>query len=123
VEEYLDLLVSDAKEIADCAVMEIVRTAKQIEQQQFQAYSNDRLINRTKTIDEPFKRNKLPLFTAERRPKTSRRKGASIKNDLALFARLYIGCQNRYGNVDEFFRHENQACPPALSDTGKLHLQ
>lgn len=24
--------------------------------------------------------------------------------------------------MEEFFRHENQACPPALSESGKLHL-
>jgi len=45
-----------------------------------------------------------------------------VKNDLVLFARLYIGFKNRGGNLDEFFRHENQACPPALPDMGKLHL-
>ena len=25
-------------------------------------------------------------------------------------------CQNRDGNLEEFFQHENQACPPTLSD-------
>ena len=34
----------------------------------------------------------------------------------------YIGCQTRDGNLEEFFRHENQACPPSLSDAGRLHL-
>jgi len=24
---------------------------------------------------------------------------------------LYIGCQNRDGNLEKFFKHENQACP------------
>ena len=28
----------------------------------------------------------------------------------------------RDGHLDEFFRHENQACPPALSDGGSLRL-
>jgi len=121
-EDSPDLLVLDTKEIADPAVIETVRTAKQIGQEQFQAYSKDCLIDRTKTIDEPIKRNKLPLFGTDRRPKAPKGKEASVKNDMALFARLYIGCQNRDGNLDEFFRHENQACPPALSDAGKLHL-
>jgi hypothetical protein len=31
-------------------------------------------------------------------------------------------CQTRDGNLDELFRHENQACPPALSDGGRLRL-
>ena len=47
---------------------------------------------------------------------------ASLKCDVELFSRLYIGCQTREGNLEEFFRHENQAYPPALSDGGKLHL-
>ena len=35
---------------------------------------------------------------------------------------LYISCQTRAGHLDEFFGHENQACPPALCDGGKLCL-
>ena len=41
---------------------------------------------------------------------------------MGLFSRLYIECQTRDGNLEEFFRHENQASPPALSDGGNLHL-
>lgn len=37
-----------------------------------------------------------------------------------LFYFLYIGCQNRDGNLDEFFQHENQAFPPTLSDGGDI---
>ena len=46
----------------------------------------------------------------------------SLKSDVGLFSRLYIGCQTRDGNVEPFFRHENQAYPPALSNDGSLHL-
>ena len=44
----------------------------------------------------------------------------SVKNDHELFSHLYIGCQTSDGNLQEFFRHENQECPPALSDGGNL---
>ena len=47
---------------------------------------------------------------------------ALAKNDTALFFKLYIGCQHRGGDVDEFFKHENQAFPPSLSDSGKLRF-
>ena len=47
---------------------------------------------------------------------------ASLKNDLHLFVRLYIGCQMEGGNLQAFIRHENQACPPALSDGRSLRL-
>ena len=46
----------------------------------------------------------------------------SLKNGVDLFPRLYIGCQIRDGNLEEFFKHENQACPPALSDGGSIRL-
>ena len=29
---------------------------------------------------------------------------------------------SRNGNLDEFFKHENQACPPSISDQGNLRL-
>ena len=35
----------------------------------------------------------------------------SLNNDVDLFSCLYIGCQNRDGNLDKFFQHENQTCP------------
>ena len=39
-----------------------------------------------------------------------------------MFSRLYIACQSRDGNLDEFFCHENQPCPPSISLLGKLRL-
>jgi len=81
------------------------------------------VLHRTKAVDDPTPRNKLKVFSTST-PK-SQSKGqkqlASIKNDRELFARLYIGCQTMDGNLEEFFRHENQACPPALSDGGSLY--
>ena len=43
-----------------------------------------------------------------------------LKNDCSLFSRLYIACQAREGNLEEFLRHENQPFPPSLSVSGKL---
>ena len=46
---------------------------------------------------------------------------ASLKSDVGLFSRLYIGCQTREGNLEEFFCHENQAYPPSISDGSNLY--
>ena len=43
-----------------------------------------------------------------------------LKSDCNLLARLYIACQAREGNLQEFFRHENHGSPPALSCAGKM---
>ena len=47
---------------------------------------------------------------------------ASLKNDVGLFSQLYISCQTRKGNLDQFFRHENHSFPLSLSDDGSLRL-
>ena len=44
----------------------------------------------------------------------------SLKNNAELFSWLYISCQTRDGDLEEFFRYENQTCPPSLSDAGRL---
>ena len=45
----------------------------------------------------------------------------SLRTNGTLFSRLYIACQARQSNLDSFFEHENQACPPPLiSDMGQL---
>ena len=104
--------------------IETVRNAKQIGQDQFEAFSKECIVDRTKSIEEAIHRNKLPLFAIKRGHKIPKgnQQVKSLKNDVALFARLYIGCQTRDGNLEEFFRHENQQCPPALSDVGRLYL-
>ena len=120
-EKSSDLLVLHTKEIADPSVIKTVRLAKTIGKRQFESFTNDRIVERTRAIEEPLKRNKLPLFGTIRKSSTQKGKETSLKNDMTLFARLYIGCQNRDGNLDVFFRHENQMFPPSLSDSGKMH--
>ena len=43
-----------------------------------------------------------------------------LKEDCTLFSRLYIACQNRDGNLEDFFKFENQPWPPSLSQLGQL---
>ena len=45
-----------------------------------------------------------------------------MKSDCNLFAQIYLPCQARDGDVDQFFSHENHACPPSMSQGGKLRL-
>ena len=45
-----------------------------------------------------------------------------MKSDVGLFSQLYVGCQTRDGNLEEFFCRENQASLPSLSDGSNLHL-
>ncbi|KAG7164821.1 hypothetical protein Hamer_G019663 [Homarus americanus] len=123
-EESLDLVALHTKEIASPSAAETVRNTKSIGQDQFQTFTRERLMEGTKPVDAVLHRNKLKVFSASISSKGSKRKEqlASLKHDVSLFSQLYIGCQTRDGNLEEFFRHENQACPPALSDGGSFCL-
>ena len=72
-------------------------------------------------MSETIPRNTLPVFS---KPGADIPKGAGklpvLKNDRALFSRLYIASQTREGDVDEFFRHENQPIPPAFLNEGLI---
>ena len=74
-----------------------------------------------KSLYDPIQRNRLSLFNSPPLELSSS-KASSVKSDCSLFARLYISCQTRDGDLDEFFRHENQGYPPSLLYFGKLHL-
>ncbi len=81
-------------------------------------------MNQTKPITNPIRRNNLPLFSRSpvREKSRNQLQLSSLKNDCSLFSRLSIASQMRDGDLDDFFAHENQACPPALSQMGKTRL-
>ena len=70
-----------------------------------------------------MKRNKLPLFSFLKTNKSATRQPqvAMLKKNCELFSQLYIACQVRDGNLDEFFSHEHKTFPPSLSKDGMLH--
>ena len=75
------------------------------------------------SVDEVLSRNKLTLFTTKHlSEKKGKQQHMLMKSDMQLFSRLYIACQTRDGNLDEFFLHENQSCPQSLSNMRNLRL-
>ena len=66
------------------------------------------------SVDEVLSRNKLALFTTKHLSENKEKQQLMLmKSDMQLFSRLYIACQTHDGNLDEFFRHANQSCPPS----------
>ena len=61
-EESEDLLVLDSKDIADASAVEAVKKAHKIGQQQFQTFTKECLVEKTKPIDDTIHRNRLKLF-------------------------------------------------------------
>ena len=120
--EYL--LVLESKEIADPSAVKAVKKAQNPGQQQFQTFKKECLVERTKPIDDTIHRNRLKLFVGSRTKTAIKEKQqlTLMKSDVELFSRLYITCQTRDGNLEDFFQQENQAWPPALSDGERLRL-
>ena len=110
-ENSKDLLVLDSRDLADLTVIDMLRQAKSLGQEEYDTYVNERLVNQTKLITDPIKRNKLPLFSRPPVRENSRAQLqlSSLKNDCSLFSRLYIASQIRSGDLDLFVQHENQA--------------
>ena len=121
-EDSGDLLVLDTMEIMPEEVVQSVKNLQKLGEGQYKAFVKERLIDSSKPITETIKRNNVALFS---RPpgKTRSKKQAQVselKADCSLFSRLYIACQSRKGDLQDFFSHENQPWPPSLSQQGQL---
>ena len=116
-EESMDLIVLDTKEIAGPAAVETVRNVKKIDQEQFQAFTRECLVERTKSINDAIRRNKLKVFNTSTQRSVSKGKQqlASLRNDVALFSRLYIVARRGIETLKSFFvmriKRVLQLCP------------
>ncbi len=122
LEESNDLLSLDNRDILGEDAVTSVRKAEWLGQSQYDNFVADRIVEQRKPLQDTITKNKLPLFrlTTSRGSSTGKLKVASLQSDCTLFSRLFIACQTRDGNLDAFFKHENQSCPPSLSQHGKL---
>ena len=116
------ILVLDTRDIIGDGVVSTVRNIQTFGKEQYGSFVESRLRKRTESLFKPLKRNKLPLFSCPKKASKSSDKLeiSSLKKTCALFSRLYVSCQVRDGNMEEFFRHENQNYPPSLSKFGEL---
>ncbi len=119
-----ELLALDSRNVIDSSVAETIRTIEALGKKQYDSYNKSVITDHTRSIHEPIKRNTLPLFRRQE-PKTKTKHEGQIsmlKDDVALFSRLYIVMQHRNGDMNAFFTHENHPYPPSISERGKLRL-
>ena len=121
IEESQELMHLDTRDVMDEEAAKSVRRAEELGVQQYQVFDEERLVNGSKPLGDPIKKNKLQVFGQPPARDKSKSKLQSLKSDCSIFSRLYIACQSRDGDdLNEFFRHENQRCPPTLSQDSKL---
>ena len=93
-----------------------------IGEEQLRSFVKERCIDGKKPVTDTLKKNNLPLLSTPTKKIVSKDKAKVqvLREDCSLFSRLYIACQNRDGNLEDFFTYENQPWPPSLSELGQL---
>ena len=124
LENCTELLALDTRNCVSDAVIATVQNIEQLGIDQYQQYAMDVLKKRTVSIQQPIKKNSLPLFKRPIPRKSIKCKEAlaNLKKDCYLFSHLYIASKFRDSDLGEFFCHENLEWPPSLSENGKLRL-
>ena len=122
LEEGENLMAIHTKDIMDDAVVRTVCNARKIGEEQFNLFIKERFVDRSKPVTYPLKKNNLPTLSTPNKKIVSKDKAKVevLKEDCSLFSRLYIACQIRDGNLEDFFKYENQTWPPSLSQLGQL---
>jgi hypothetical protein len=124
LDEFPELVTIDSRNCMDQAIITSIQSIETLGEQQYKDYVKKVINDRSQPIQEPIKRNALPLFRNPQR-KAKPKQGQKIKalqNNVALFGQLFVATQNRPGDLENFFAHESQSFPPSLSDFGKLYL-
>ena len=121
-EDSQDLVVLDSKEVMGEKAVSTLREVEAVGQSQYEKYVDERLKQRSIPVSNIIPKNNVSLFKKTAQPKHSRtaHEIRHLQNNCEMFSRMYISCQSRNGDMDEFFRHENQGTPPSLSDMGEL---
>ena len=86
-------------------------------------FIQERLITRTKSLYDNLAQAKLPFFRQEAVDNITSKTGKNLKlmkDDCHLLSSLYIVCQTRAGDLDNFFTHENHSFPISISEYGNL---
>ena len=124
LEKTHNLLVLDTKNFMDASAAETVRKIYSLGQEQYKKFVEKRLQQSLKPITETLSKNNLPLFNRPtiKSPSKEKLQLAALKKDRDLFMSLCIACQTRGGDLDQFFSHEIQAVPSALSCGGKQQI-
>lgn len=118
-EESSDLLTLDTKDIAHPKAADLINTHYDRGRDQFKEFMEHLEHGDGEFFYQPIKKNNIDFFKHDQVAKEPKQK--TLREDCHLFSRLFISCQSRQCDLMEFFKHENQPFPPALSDSGKLH--
>ena len=110
-----DLLTLDTKIIMSKEVIQTVNTIEKKGQQQYDTFLSERITgDPNNSLSDTIKKNNYPLFSkvSVKQPSKMKQQVKYLESNCKLFSQLYIGCQIRQGDMNNFFEHENQSVSP-----------
>ena len=113
-----DLFDLETKIVVPKTIAQNLYKLENVEEKQFRDFIEQRVWKRSVPLSDMISRNKFSRFMAVGSCFASRKDEQlnTAKYNVSLFSRLFIACQTRKGDLENFFAHENQPNPPSLSD-------
>lgn len=121
MEETGELLTLDTKSVAHASAAALVAEHYKKGKASFDEFLKGLEEGQDCKFYHPIKRNNIDFFRQKPEASSKDLKLKNIKDDCQLFSKLFISCQSRECDLNDFFKHENQSYPASLSDNGRLH--
>ena len=117
-----DLFDLETKIVVPETIAQNLYKLENVGEKQFRDFIEQRVWKRSVPLSDTISKSKLSLFKAVGSYSASRKVEQlnTAKYNVSLFSRLFIACQTREGDLENFFAHENQPNPPSLSHRGEL---
>ena len=106
LDDSSELLALDTQNVIDESVIETVRTVESLGKEQYNQYYESVIQKCERSIHGTISKNNLPLFKRPK-PKAKSKQAkavAMLKDDVALFFRLYIVARNRECELHSFLK-------------------
>ncbi len=99
-----------------------VMQAKLVGVQRYAEFVKEGLVEKKISIFDTIPQNHFTFFkdVAQKKKATNSEQVKGLRNDLKLVTKLFLTSQTRPSDLNEFYKFENQPCPPALSANGAL---
>ena len=116
-----ELVTLDTKNVAHPSAAEMVGQHFQKGKTSFEKFYKSLQDGENCISYEHINKNKTDFFRQQPDASSKDLKQKNVKDDCALFSKLFISCQSRECDLQDFFQHENQPYPASLSDGGNLY--
>ena len=102
VNESVELLQLDTKDVTGEAVVMTVKTIEEIGKRKYEEFKKARVIDVTQKLEDTIAKNKLALFKqSNTKGQSSKSESKDLKLHIRLFSQLYISTRIGGRNMDE----------------------